>query len=221
MTVAPELIAQYAKSSEELLPKLLELQNSPEWKVSKEEKDIKFYNRTEKSSSYTQVKSVVTIPASMDKVLEVLKPIEIVDSNTPKDKRHGLNERRILFGPQDDEFNTTIFLIELESPGMMVSPRDFVLFRRHYSKDGKEIFLHNSIPNTDLAPEKKGVVRGEMNFQAFIAEKDPENEENIRLTFLVHADPKGKIPAMAYNMVVTNQGYAAKGIRKRAMELSK
>ena len=220
MSLTPEQLSEYGKKNEEVLARVLELQNSGDWKLTKEEADIKFYNRTDKSSSYHQVKSVVSIPAPMATVLEVLKPIEIVDSNTPKDKRHGLNERKTVYGPLDDEHNTTVFYIELESPGMMVSPRDFLLFRRHYTKDGKEIFLHNSIDNADLQPEKKGVVRGDMLFQSFIAEKDPDEPNNVRLTFLVHADPKGKIPAMAYNMVVTNQGYAAKGIRKRSIELA-
>lgn len=216
--VTPEQIAAYGKQSEALLSKVLTIKDSPDWKQSKQETDITFYTRTDPSSPYTQVKSVVSIPAPMDKVLEVLNEIEVVDASTPKEKRHGLNERKVLYGPLDDEFQTSIFLIELESPAVLVSPRDFVLFRRHYQKDGKHIYLHSSIVNDDLYPEKKGVVRGEMLFQSFIAEQD---NGNVKLTFLVHGDPKGKIPSAVFNMVVQNQGYAAKGIRKRAIQISK
>lgn len=219
--VTPEQLAEYGKQSEELLPKFLTLSTSSEWKESKKEEDITFYTRTDPSSSYHQVKSVVTIPASLETVLGILKPIEVVDSKTPKEKRHGLNERKTLYGPTDDQYQSTIFTIEIESPAPLVSARDFLLFRRHYEKDGKHIFLHNSIVNDTLFPEKKGVVRGVMEFQGFIAEPDPDHSGNVRLTFLVHADPKGKIPATVYNLVVTNQGYAAKGIRKKAIENSK
>ena len=219
--VTPEQLAEYAKQSEELLPKFLALATSSEWKESKKEQDITFYTRTDPSSSYHQVKSVVTIPASIETVISILKPIEVVDASTPKEKRHGLNERKALYGPADDQYQTAIFEIEIESPAPLVSPRDFLLFRRFYQKDGKQVYLHNSIVNDTLFPEKKGVVRGVMPFQGFIVEPDPDHNGNVRLTFLVHADPKGKIPATVYNLVVTNQGYAAKGIRKKAIEASK
>lgn len=221
MSVTPEQIAEYAKQSEELLPKFIALASSNEWKESKKEEDITFYTRTDPSSPYHQVKSVVTIPAPIDTVLSILKPIEVVDKSTPKEKRHGLNERKALYGPADDQYQTAIFEIEIESPAPLVSPRDFLLFRRFYQKDGKQVYLHNSIVNNTLFPEKKGVVRGEMPFQGFIVEQDPDHQGNVRLTFLVHADPKGKIPSAVYNLVVTNQGYAAKGIRKKAIEAAK
>jgi hypothetical protein len=38
-----------------------------------------------------------------------------------------------------------------------------------------------------------------------------------KLTFLVHADPKGFVPAWAYNSRLFGQGYAEKTIRRMAL----
>lgn len=211
--ISPDQIAKWGEESEKLMKDTIALLNDPEWKESKKEPEIVFYTRSDKSSSFHQVKSVVTIPAPMEAVLSALKPIEPVNKDTPKEKRHGLIERRTVFGPLDDEAQTCIFYICLDPP-KLVTARDFVLFRRLYKLDGGRFcYFHNSI-ETPAVPVDDKRVRGHMTFQGFLCE--PEGN-NVKLTFFVHADPKGSIPAFAYNAAATNQGYAAKGIRKKVI----
>lgn len=211
--IGADQIAKWGEESEKLMKETIALLADPDWKESKKEPEIVFYTRSDKSSSFHQVKSVVTIPAPMEAVLKALKPIEVVDKNTPKDKRHGLLERRTVYGPQDDEWETCVFYICLDPPAL-VTARDFVLFRRLYKLDGgRYCYFHNSI-DTPAVPVDSKRVRGHMTFQGFLCE--PEGD-GVRLTFFVHADPKGSIPAFAYNTAATNQGYAAKGIRKKVL----
>ena len=103
-----------------------------------------------------------------------------------------------------------------------MSPRDYVLFRRYYEPNpSQHVYLHNSIVS-ELCPERKGAVRGEITFQCYIVESDPNNQENSRLTFLIHSDPKGKMSPSFYNMALPNQGYAASRIKKEVLdEISK
>lgn len=213
MSIAAEVLAQYEATSKKMLDETLAIINAPEWKESKKEPEITFYTRSNGVSPFLQVKSVVTIPASMDKVLATLKPIDPINNETPKEHKHGILERKTVYGPSEDETETSLLYVCMEPP-KFISPRDFVLFRRLYKLDGgKYCYFHTSV-ESDLLPEVKGRERGTMDFQGYLCE--PEGD-GVKLTFFVHADPKGSLPAWAYNQVVTNQGYAAKGVRKQAM----
>lgn len=221
MSVDAAKLTEFSQKNEKVVDHVLEILNDPSWKESKKEPEITFYTRSEAGNSFTQVKSVVSIAAPMSTVLDVLRPIETIKPSDPKEKRHGFLERKVVYGPEENADETSIFYIAMEAPGPMISARDFLLFRKHYSRDGKEIYMHCSVTEDSLVPPAKGMVRADMFFQGFICENDPDNANCIRLTFVAHADPCGSLPAWAYNMVVTNQGYAAKGIRKRALELVK
>ena len=216
-TPTPEQLEEYGSKSEELLSKILELQNSSDWKEAKKDDDVIIYTRSDSSSHYNQVKAVSIIPAPIDKIVDHLKVLEPIDSKTPKEKRHLIKERKILYGPLEDKYQSTIFMYEFEIPAPLVSPRDYVLFRRYYEPSpSQHVFLHNSIVS-DLCPERNGAVRGEITFQCYIVEPDPSNQENARLTFLIHSDPKGKMSPSFYNMALPNQGYAASRIKKEVL----
>ncbi|OHS96024.1 hypothetical protein TRFO_10200 [Tritrichomonas foetus] len=101
----------------------------------------------------------------------------------------------------------------LESGSKLVSPRDFVMFRKHYEQNGTHYFTQCSVPNETIRPEVKKFVRGKIIVQAFIVDKDPNNADSVRVRFVVHADPRGSIPAMIYNTVASNQGYAVKKLK--------
>jgi hypothetical protein len=128
-----------------------------------------------------------------------------------------LRDRRYLFGPADDQFESSIFYLALESPGLMISPRDFVLSRFLFRiSDDRLVYFHISIDNAQLAPPNKDFVRGEMLFQGYVIDKLADG--NVKLTFLAQADPKGSIPAWAYNSTAMKQGYVAKAIRKKVLQ---
>ena len=64
------------------------------------------------------------------------------------------------------------FIIAIESPSIVVSPRDFLLFPRIIHIEEKLILLRTSIENKQLKPNVKGLLHGNMFFQAY-SELDP------------------------------------------------
>ena len=214
-TPTPEKLAEYSKLHDAAVEKVLSIMDAPDWTLEKEDKDIVFYKRFEPSSSFTQIKSVVTIPdSSLAEVQKALEPILSIDEKTPDNQRHGLDISREVAGNTSD-YN--IFYIATTSPGPMISGRDFIFYRKKVEKDGKLIYINVSVPDDDIVPPNSKYVRGVMSFQGYVAQLEPDGK-TVKLQFFVHADPKGKVPSWAYNKVVTSQGYAAKGIRSRILK---
>lgn len=201
-TVDPNTIIRYNAEHAKVLERVLSIIDSSDWKKIKEDNGVTFLNRYESDSPYAMLKSSTLIPASMEAVMEKLSVVEHV-----KDK-DGFKLRET-FGEVGGEHLSTFMYVAVESGSRLVSNRDFVMYRRHYKRGNKEIFLHVSVDNNDLKPEDKAFVRGFMNFQGYIAE--PTNG-GILLTFFVHTDPKGSIPAVVYNAACTKQGYAVQKI---------
>ena len=212
------LVDKYTARAKETAEKLSTLLKDPTWKESKKEEEITFYVRSDPSSSFNQVKSVVSIPASLEEVAKEVLTINEINEQTPKDKKHGFDFSKVLYRVENDPDERVFFYIALTSPGMMVSGRDFILFRMRVKVGEQTFFVSVNVDEDELHPPTKTYVRGNMLFQGYAAE---EVDGNIQLTFYAHADPKGSIPAWAYNTVATNQGYAAKGIKKAVLEAKK
>ena len=215
-TPTPEKLVEYSKLHDAAVEKVLSIENAADWQLEKEDKDITFYKRFEPSSSFAQVKSVVTIPnATLQDVENALGPVPVVDEKTPDNQRHGLDISREIAGSGSDY---DIMYIATTSPGPMISGRDFIYYRKKVMKDGKLIYINVSIPDNDVVPENPKYVRAVTNFQGYIAQPVADKPSDIKLEFFVHADPKGKVPSWAYNKFVTSQGYAAKGIRSKILK---
>ena len=199
----------------------LELVEKGPWKLSKEQPDIKFFTGTYKNSSFSMVKAVVSIPGDHEQIVKILNTVNKIDDKTPDKDRDGANEQ-YLFGEQNDGQQTSYMYISLQSGSRFVSDRDFVMLRRYYKFGEVELWHHASFDTGDsLVPPNKKNVRGTITFQTYILEKDPEHEGAYRLTFVVHADPSGSIPAVIYNTVAVSQGESAKKIRDEVLGLNK
>ena len=217
MAAVPPPTAEMIADHEKYLNECLELIEKAPWKLSKEEPKIKFYTAPYTGSSFSMVKSVVSVPNAHEKLLNILATIKTIDENTPDEERDGEKEC-FLLKEFDDEHKSGYLYTSVFSGSRLVSDREFFMLRRHYVIDGKDIWLHCSIKGDDICPPKKGNVRGNITFQMYMAEKDPENEGADKLTFIVHADPCGKVPAMIYNAVAVSQGYSALKIREESLK---
>ena len=213
---APAPTKEMIEAHEKSVNEVLDLIKNAKWKLSKEEPEIKFYTSSYPGSSFSMVKSIVSIPNKHDKVVEIIDRVDKIDETTPADKRDGTKER-FLIGEGDKEHKTTFMYLSLESGSRLVTDREFFMLRRHYVIDGKDIWHHVSVDGEDIVPTNKKNVRGKITFQTYVLEKDPEHEGNDILTFIVHADPCGSVPAMIYNAVAVNEGYSAKKIRDEAL----
>ena len=203
--------SDYIKFHEEALEKFLALQNDKDWKFNKEEDGVKFYYRSEPGSSFSQVKSETSVAAPEEAITKILDEIKLVEPKNPQD---GFKERRT-FGELNDENKTAFLYVCVDSGSRFVTSRDFIMLRRKYVKDGKIIYLHVSVPDS-VQPVNPNYVRGQMKLQGYIVEPDTEKQGNFKLTFMVHTDPAGSVPAVVYNAVVGKQGLVVKKIRDAA-----
>lgn len=210
-----ELVEKYTTRAQEILNTVLGFIDDDSWKESKIDSEIAFYTRYEPSSSFAQVKSVVSIKAPNDVIQGLITPIVPVDKSTPKEQNLGFDFQRTIYEVPNDPESRCFVYMALPSPGMMISGRDFALFRRHFLFDGKrEVDLMFSVDEDEISPPVNEYVRAKMTFQGFVSE--PVGDE-VKLTFFVHVDPAGKLPSWAYNLVATDQGNAALDIKKKAL----
>ena len=210
----PEEITEYNKKWDEAFDKVLSIIDAPDWKKEKsKESDVEIYLRHESHSPFAQIKSVTVVNAPLNAVeANFQKPTTTVDSSTPKDKRDGAIERRVLETVGEGENEASFIYLVLESPSSLVSPREFLSYSKIGKKDGKVALVRISVVNDKLHTVGKGYVRATLYFQAFVAEDAGDNK--TKLTFLGHADPSGSIPAFVYNAIATGQGYTVVSMKK-------
>lgn len=209
IAVSPECIQANIANCDKTLELVLQYLDAPDMKLSKEEPGIKFYTGSVPGNSFSVVKSVVLSEGITDKIIENLNEIPDIDPKAPAKERDGIKQRYVF----QKEGTQMFFYLAVESGSRLVSDREFVMFRRFYEKDGRKIWMSsNAVDGDKLVPVAKGNVRGIMNFQAFVLEKDSTDANKDKLTFIVHADPQGSIPAIIYNSVAVNQGYSAKKV---------
>lgn len=208
----PEQVTEYEHKWEQAVDTVFSLVDADGWKKEQsKDSNLEIFIRHDKNSSFAQVKSVTTVHTTLSAVEENFKTVKTVDSNTPKDQREGAIERRLIDKAGDGADAAGFFYIVVESSSRLVSPREFLCFQKIAHRDGKIALVRTSIENENIHKVGKGYVRGNMIFQGFVAEQEGDN---VKITFVVQADPCGSVPAMVYNAVATGQGYNLLSMRK-------
>ena len=133
-------IDSYKQQVDETTKKVLHILDDPGWVEKEKKTGITFYTRSVAGSSFNQIKSVVTIPTTLDKLYEELKKVVPVNGETPKEKRDGFLERCIL--SEIDE-QTAFYYIALETSSR------FVLSVRNKMK---------FVPHREIAPVHSSVL---------------------------------------------------------------
>ena len=217
--VTPEEYAEYDAKLDAIKNDILEHLTSDEWVFSKEEQDgCKIYKRWIPTSSYSMIKATIHIPVPKEKVFEAIKPCKDITPETPKSENEGLLERRLINYDENDPTARAFMYCAAPTPVFFVAPRDFLVYRKRIDQDNKICYLHTSIKNDKVMPERKGFVRGVMHQQAFIIEDDPKDSNSSILSFILHSETGGNIPAAAYNIAAVGQGKSVIQLRKRAIE---
>lgn len=206
--------AKYEEAAAGCLARVKEVIDSADWKKDKEEPDVTFYSRSAPGSKFLMIKAVSLIPKPYDVVVNHLCGMDDIEPSMPADKRDGTHQRH-LFVKEANKWNDGFLYMALETTSRLVSPRDFLMYRKHFAEDGKDYFSQVSIVNDAIKPEVKGFVRAQILTQCFVIE---QAGDNVKLTFIVHADPAGSVPAMIYNTIACNQGNCVKKIK---LELTK
>lgn len=202
MSVPADVLKSYNEEHEKILGEFMSAYAASDWTKSKEDSGVTISTRSFPGSSFTMSKGEIIINHPLSAVNEKLKTL-------PKIENAEGFVQRYTFNDIGDDHGSCFVYAAIESGSSMVTNRDFLMYRRHYTKDGKEIYLHHSVENESLKPEDKNFVRGFMTMQGYVAEP---SGSGTKLTFIVHADPKGSIPAMVYNAVSSKNCMAVKRI---------
>jgi hypothetical protein len=203
-------VAEYEAAIQSVFENTLQLASASDWTTGKVDGDISFFSRSVPGSSFTMIKSEISIPLPFEVILKRLAILPLITPDMPAAQRDGAL-RRLLLVPEPNEFNNGFLYLALESGSRFVSNRDFLLYRKHFEKDGTHYFILTSIVNDAIAPPYKDFVRGKILVQALVFDQNAAGEPRLR--FIAHADPAGSIPAMVYNAVSQTQGYLIKKLK--------
>jgi hypothetical protein len=213
--VSASQIAEYDAAIQAVFENTVQLATGAGWTAGKVDGDISFFTRSVPGSSFTMIKSEISIPLPFEVVAKRCALLPAVTPDMPAAQRDGAI-RRLLLVPEPNEYNNGFLYLALDSGSRLVSNRDFLLYRKHFEKDGTHYFILTSIVNDAIAPPYKDFVRGKILVQALVLNVNEAGEP--RLKFIAHADPAGSIPAMVYNAVSQGQGYLIKKLKTELLE---
>lgn len=219
--LSAEQKAQFDATAEEAFNKIVGLlADMSQFKQTKEDAGIKFYSRADPSSPFSQVLSETVVNAPLDAVLADLRKVPIYDKSMDKKVRGDTLIQEYYPIEESNPDQDGFVYCGLDTPVRLVSKRDFLMYRKHFEKDGVHYFVHISVDYDGVRPVTSEFVRGKI-FQVDIASAYPGDSAKTNLRFFVHADPSGSIPAWVYNLTAESQGYDVKKVKDRVEAANK
>lgn len=213
-----ELIDQYNANHEKMVDYVMKALTENDWNLQKTDGNFTLYFRDVPDSKFIQTKTVISLPVPSEAMIDVYTYGKVYTLETCPQGPIPPQEIYAIYDPKD-EHQSVLYFMAMESPAIMVAPREFLLYRRTYFHEGgKQVFAQMSIENESIKPLRKDFVRGTIMAQAFIMESDPEDANKMIMTVFSHVNPGGKLPAWAVNFSVKNQLDGLKFVADKAVE---
>ncbi len=175
------------------------------WELDKNKNEIKVYTRIETKSDFKSFKAVMTVDATTDEILKILK------NTSNYTKWYGYTKTATLLKQEKDvQYNyvETIFPWPFRNRDMV-----YKMTTRTFNNDSIKISLQG-IP--DYIQEKKGIVRM-TKAEGYILLQSSNNTTEIIYVF--HSEPGDTVPAwMANNSISKLPFKTLSGLRKRLRE---
>ncbi|MFC2104330.1 START domain-containing protein [Bacteroidota bacterium] len=164
------------------------------WKLEKDENDIKIYTRFVEGSSFKEFKGEITITCEMTEIVKLLK-----DVSKFKDWVADCEKVELLKFEGSDQYH----YIETSIPWPLEN-RDMV-YNFNYLKETNLVTEVIITGKANYIPKKKGIVRMTQanGFWKLIS----IGENRIEVTYQLHAEPGGVIPAWLANSTVVDMPY--------------
>lgn len=178
------------------------------WKLERETDGLKVYLRDAAGSDIKEIKIETTLNASLDAVVSVLKDVPVYSEWIYK----CLEARRL----EASTNTSSLYYCKLDFPWPM-SDRDFIAKSQlRQDPDSRTVFIDvNGLPN--YKPSKDGIVR--ITDLSIHYELAPLSAKQVQMTYRLHSDPGGSIPAWLVNLVVDNgPTNTVKGMREKLKE---
>ena len=176
--------------------------------MGRETDGLNVYLRDAANSDIKEIKIETTLDASLDAVVSVLKDVPVYSEWIYK----CLEARRLEASTNE----SSLYYCKLDFPWPM-SDRDFVA-KSQLRQDPNSRTVYIDVKGlTDYKPAKAGIVR--ITDLSIHYELVPLSAKRVQMTYRLHSDPGGSIPAWLVNLVVDNgPTNTVKGMRKKLTE---
>jgi ribosome-associated toxin RatA of RatAB toxin-antitoxin module len=164
-----------------------------EWELRKSKDGIEVFTRSVEGSKLDEFRGMVTIEAEVDQLVAALKDVAQYGKWIPDCEKSELLKL---------EGNVQLHYMEMKAP-FPVHNRDGY-YRYRYIKQGDDMRVEMDAMPT-YRPEKKGIVRIPESKGYWLFERLGEGQ--TRVTYQVHADPGGSIPAWLANSAVVDNPF--------------
>ena len=167
-----------------------------EWNLRKEKDGIKIYTRVASNTNIKEVKTVLTINTSVDKLTNAIFDVE----NYSKWMENILNPKVLKKVSQNESY----LYYEMDAP-WPTQNRDIVN-RTSISLDqsnGTTLISSTAVPNH--IAEKENIVRITLSEGSWILKELPDGK--VEVTHLLLVSPGGNIPGWVINMFIVNHPY--------------
>jgi len=181
-----------------------------DWKLRREESEVKIYTRNVAGSPFEEFRGIVTISnTSLTRVLDVIMDVKNYPVNFPNCSGAEVLEQK---GKYND-----IHYITIPTP-WPVTDRDAIYeANTTFSENGKHARIKLT-PRGDYKQENKGYIRV-YNGSGFW-DLDEIAPGTIQVVYQFHADPAGEIPAwLANSVIVSNPFKTLESLRNIAMKI--
>lgn len=176
--------------------------------MGRETDGLNVYLRDAANSDIKEIKIETTLDASLDAVVSVLKDVPVYSEWIYK----CLEARRL----EASTNTSSLYYCKLDFPWPM-SDRDFVA-KSQLRQDPNSRTVYIDVKGlTDYKPAKADIVR--ITDLSIHYELVPLSATRVQMTYRLHSDPGGSIPAWLVNLVVDNgPTNTVKGMRKKLTE---
>jgi hypothetical protein len=150
--VTPEQLAEYDTAVQEVFERVVGLLGDAGWSKPKHYKDVTIWTRSVPGSALNMTKSEMPVTKPFDLVLSKLSEVLEITPDMPADERDGMI-RHFLMVAEPNPFKDDFVYVAGEAPAKIISLRDFLIYRKHFERDGAHFFVQTSIVNDKIMPE--------------------------------------------------------------------
>ncbi len=166
------------------------------WELKQNKEGIKVYTKNTANSSFKAIKTVCTIPATPMVLTAVL-----LDINSSTEWVYATKKAVLLKQPSPDEL---YYYSEIDVPWPVLN-RDFIVRLKVTQDERTKVVTIVADNQPAYLPENKNIIRVPRSDSKWVIEPLPNNQ--VKIEYILQADPGGTVPAWLINMFATKGPY--------------